>query len=42
MVEALYAYWVKGASLNFSSFLNANFFYDKKKFLALTKLNSIY
>ena len=41
MIEALYSYWVKGTSLNFSAFLNANFFYDKKKFLALNKLNFV-
>lgn len=37
LLEALYVYWSKGASLTFSSFLNANFFYDKKKFLSLIK-----
>lgn len=37
LVEALYVYWSKGTSLTFSSFLNANFFYDKKKFLSLIK-----
>jgi len=36
LIEALYAYWVKGSSLSFSSFLNATFFYDKKKFLSLS------
>ncbi len=42
MSEVLYAYWFKGVSLNFSSFLNAAFFYDKKNFYTLTKLNSVY
>jgi len=37
LLEALYTYWSKGTSLTFSSFLNANFFYDKKKFLSLIK-----
>ena len=41
LTEFLYLYWTKGVSLNFSSFLNANFFYDKKNFFIFTKLNSI-
>ena len=39
--ESLYLFWAKGASLNFSSFLNATFFYDKKKFFIFTKFNLI-
>jgi len=42
LVETLYLYWSKGVSLNFSSFLNATFFYDKKKVFLFNKLNSIY
>lgn len=38
LLESLYLYWSKGLSLNFSYFLNANFFYDKKKFDSLNKL----
>ena len=41
LTESLYFYWAKGASLNFSSFLNATFFYDKKKFFIFTKFNLI-
>ena len=42
LVETLYLYWSKGVSLNFSSFLIATFFYDKKKVFLFNKLNSIY
>ena len=38
LLESLYLYWTRGASLNFSSFLNVTFFYDKKKFDLLNKL----
>lgn len=41
ILETLYLYWTKGLSLNFSSFLNATFFYDKKKVLLLNKFNSV-
>jgi hypothetical protein len=40
--EILYTYWSKGIAFNFSSFLNATFFYDKKKFFILNKINHIY
>lgn len=42
LTEVLYLYWSKGVSLNFSSFLNVTFFYDKKKFSTLTRLGSFY
>lgn len=42
LVESIYLYWAKGLSLNFSSFLNASFFYDKKKALLLNKVSYIY
>lgn len=41
ILETLYLYWTKGLSLNFSSFLNATFFYDKKKVILLNKFNSV-
>lgn len=41
LVEALYLYWTKGTALNFSSFLNVTFFYNKKKFHLFNKLNFI-
>jgi len=39
MMEALYIYWSKGVSLNFSSFLNSTFFYDRRKFYLISKFD---
>lgn len=39
ITEAVYIYWSKGVALNFSSFLCNIFFYDKKKYYLVNKLN---